>query len=43
MSGALARLEHREGHVRSAALRTLSWVAELGDANVLAKAMAGEW
>lgn len=35
--GALQRLEHRDGHVRAAALRTLSWVARVGDVEVMAK------
>lgn len=30
-------MEHRDGHVRAAALRTLSWVARVGDVEVMAK------
>ena len=39
--GAVARLEHREGFVRAAALRSLSFLARLGDEEVMAKASGG--
>ena len=41
VSGALARLEHRDGAVRAAALRSLSFLARRGDEEVMAKVGAG--
>eukprot|EP00438_Fugacium_kawagutii_P026223 Skav209637 [mRNA] locus=scaffold2751:116609:122171:+ [translate_table: standard] len=38
VSETLRRLEHRDGAVRACALRTLSWVATIGDAEVISKA-----
>lgn len=38
VSATLRRLEHRDGAVRACALRTLSWVAHIGDAEVISKA-----
>lgn len=39
--GASMLLEHRDGSVRAGALRTLSWVARVGDAEVMAKVRRG--
>ena len=39
--GAVARLEHRDGAVRAAALRSLSFLARLGDEEVMAKVGPG--
>ena len=40
VQGALQRLDHRDGSIRAAALRTMSWVAEVGDAAAITKALA---
>ena len=39
VQGALQRLDHRDGSVRAAALRTMSWVTKVGDAVAITKAL----